>query len=218
MRNSASGQPVTMVTWLDFVRHGEHALGDVLCGRTDPVLSAVGWRQLQQRCDGLVASGVQWDACITSPRQRCQQFAEHFSQQLAIPCRVEDGLAELDFGEWEGLSVDDITARDPALWAAWRADPGRTALPGGEPYTEFLQRTATALINITAHHPGQRLLLFAHGGVMRAVLCYVLQLATASLSHLSVPHACHSGIAVYHNPPHADWYELYCHDAYAPRG
>ena len=72
-------------TQVDLVRHGEHTLGHVVCGVTDPALTALGWTQLQQRIETLASHGSRWDICLRSPRRRCADFAQHMAREHGIP-------------------------------------------------------------------------------------------------------------------------------------
>ena len=202
----------TSQTHLDILRHGEHMLGDVICGVTDPELSEKGWEQLQSQCKRLSDVGNRWDICVTSPRIRCAQFAHSISQDLSIECVVDDGFAEVDFGAWEALSFNQINQGFPGQWQDWIGRPDDPAPHGGEKYGEFLERVDHSILNLVSQHRGKRILLFAHGGVVRAIFYSVLGLRPGSLSRFSVPHACHSRIMAYHDNGQKDWYQLDCHN------
>ncbi|WP_424945669.1 histidine phosphatase family protein [Candidatus Spongiihabitans sp.] len=200
-------------TEIDLLRHGEHVLGDVICGVTDPKLSEAGWAQLHNQCARLVQQGAQWDVCITSPRQRCADFAEHLSQRLAIEYVVDDGFAEVDFGRWEGRSYREIANTYPGQWQAWLAQPTKPAPHGGDRYAEFLQRIHQSWIALINRRQGKRILLVIHGGVTRAIFASVFDLAPGTLFRFRVPHACHSRIIAYHQANAADWFQLDSHNS-----
>lgn len=204
-------------TEVDLLRHGEHVLGDVICGVTDPKLSAAGWQQLHNQCARLVKQGAQWDICITSPRKRCVQFAEHLSERLAIECVIEDGFAEVDFGRWEGLSYNEIETTYPGQWQAWLEHPAKPAPHGGDQYREFIQRIQQAWGALIARYKGRRILLIIHGGVTRAIFANVFALQPGTLFRFSVPHACHSRIIAYHQANAADWFQLEAHNTCPPK-
>ena len=124
------------------------------------------------------------------------------------------GFAEVDFGSWEALSFDQISGRYPGQWQQWLGNPDRPAPHGGEIYGHFLDRVDRAVMDLVAAHTGKRILLFAHGGVVRAVFYSVLGLRAGSLSRFSVPHACHSRIMAYHAEEQEDWYQLDRHNTF----
>jgi alpha-ribazole phosphatase len=200
-------------TLVDLLRHGEHELKDAICGVTDPALSDKGWGQLHSQCDGLLGQGAQWDICISSPRIRCAQFAEQISQKLAIPLVIKEDLAEIDFGEWEGLTNNQISCSYPGQWQSWLQNPDKPAPHGGEAYGEFLARINQSWQALIEQYQGQRVLLLSHGGVMRVILGVVLDLNHDALFRFQVPHACHSRISAYHAAGESDWFQLDSHNS-----
>ena len=203
----------TSRTEVDLLRHGEHVLGDVICGATDPKLSKTGWNQLQRQCDNLSQPGVRWDVCITSPRKRCAEFAEHLSRRLSINCVIEAGFAEVDFGQWEGYSFNEITAMYPQQWQTWLAQPDQPPAHGGEQYGAFLARIHHSWGELINQHKSKRILLIVHGGVIRAIFASIFKLEPSVLFSFSVPHACHSRIIAYHQENSADWFQLDSHNS-----
>lgn len=200
-------------TRFDVIRHGEHELGHVICGVTDPALSETGWQQLARQCRTLTDLGHDWDVVLTSPRKRCSQFAHHFGESTGIECREHHGFAEVDFGAWEALSFQQINERFPGQWQQWIGNPEISAPHGGESYGSFLSRVHEAMSEVIKAHRGKRILLFAHAGVMRAIFCSTFDLKPSSLSLFSVPYACHSRISVYHHADFADWFQLDVHNS-----
>ncbi len=199
-------------TRIDILRHGEHVLGDAICGVTDPELSASGWQQLRMQTTRLEQADCGWDLCVSSPRKRCVSFARDFSERRRIDCIVDDGFAEVDFGEWETLSFAQISTRYPGQWKSWIGQPDRPAPHGGEVYADFLGRVHQAFARLTEAYRGKRIVLFAHGGVIRAVLHSVLDLKPDSLRRFNIPYACHSRILVYHQEDRQNWYQLDSHN------
>jgi len=199
-------------TQIDILRHGEHILGDAICGVTDPELSEAGWQQLQTQMTRLEKADSGWDLCVSSPRKRCVSFARDFSQRYGIDCMVDDGFAEVDFGEWETLSFVQISGRYPGQWKTWVCQPDQPAPHGGEVYADFLARVRDAFGRLVETHRGQRIVLFAHGGVIRAIFHSALDLKADSLRRFHIPYACHSRIMVYHADNQADWYQLDSHN------
>jgi len=77
-------------------------------------------------------------------------------------------LREIDFGRWEGMSVDEIQAADPARYAAWRARAPGFEYPGGEPRAAFRERVVRGFARV--EHSGARsALLVIHKGVIRTI-------------------------------------------------
>lgn len=212
-----------MVTRVNLLRHGEHALGQAICGVKDPELSEKGWGQLAEQIDSLVGRGQQdrdghdqegqWDVCISSPRIRCSSFARHISLQLNIELVINDKLSEIDFGEWEGLTGAQIESNYPGQWQQWLDNPNDPAPHGGEASGLFQQRILQGWSQLISQYQGKRILILSHSGVMRAILASVLGLDTTERFRFNVPHACHSQVSVYHLSGKPDWFQLDQHNS-----
>lgn len=211
------------LTRVNLLRHGEHALGQAICGVKDPELSEKGWGQLTNQFDSLVGRSKpnqarqnrdgQWDICVSSPRIRCAAFASHVSKQLNIELVIKDALSEIDFGEWEGLTGTQIEASYPGQWQQWLDNPDDPAPHGGEASGLFQQRILVGWSQLISQYQGKRILLLSHSGVMRAILASVLGLDTTERFRFNVPHACHSQVSVYHLPGKPDWFQLDQHNS-----
>jgi alpha-ribazole phosphatase len=218
----------TITTRVNLLRHGEHALGQAICGVTDPELSKKGWGQLSDQFDSLLGrakqsqskqkQGSQWDICVSSPRIRCSAFGRHISQQLNIELIINDALAEIDFGEWEGLTGAQVEASYPGQWQQWLDNPDDPAPHGGEAYGLFQQRILDGWSQLILQYQGKRILLLSHSGVMRVILASVLGLDSTGLFRFNVPYACHSQVSVYHlsdkyGQGKPDWFQLDQHNS-----
>jgi len=155
-------------------RHGE--TGEPYQGRyigaTDLPLSSTGREQAARLATRLPATLTH---CLVSPLRRARETAE-----IALagrPCRLEvmDALREIDFGRWEGLSFQEIVARDQALVEEWRRDALAFRFPGGEHTLAFQQRVQAAMHGIM-DLPEEEVLIICHGGVIRVMLCALLGL------------------------------------------
>ncbi len=200
-------------TRVDLIRHGEHVLADAICGITDPDLSARGWQQLESQCRRLIDQGESWDICISSPRKRCAHFAEQLCRQLALELIVEDGFAEVDFGQWEGLSFAELNRSCPGEWQSWVENPAAAPLHGGEGQSDFLDRIQQTWNSLFDRYQGRRILLFSHGGVIRAIFADLFGLDARALLRFNVPYACHSRIIAYHMVNQPNWFQLDSHNS-----
>lgn len=159
---------------LVLVRHGE-TVGESSIryhGRNDVALSDLGREQMRRAAAALASHS--WDAVYTSTRQRAREgaaiIAAHPSA-LAV-----EGFDEIHFGEWEGLTKEEIAARDPDLYDRWHPADGAFAYPGGESIREFRARVVAEWQRLAATMPPQ-VLVVAHKGVIATVIAEVLQLS-----------------------------------------
>jgi alpha-ribazole phosphatase len=89
---------------------------------------------------------------------------------------VEPLLAEQHFGDWQGLTHDELAARRDGAWHRFWLAPAKLAPPGGESFVEVIARVGTAVERLTAAHQGRDIIAVAHGGTIRAALALALGL------------------------------------------
>jgi broad specificity phosphatase PhoE len=157
---------------LVLVRHGETSgnSSERLIGSGDPELSAEGRAQihaLRERLRGQVI-----DRIVASPLRRAWQSAEILAG--GAPIRLERDLREIDFGHWEGRTLDEIELSDPVLFARWREGAAGFEYPGGESRAAFRSRVERALERLLAE-PGTSALVVAHKGVLRALYAKIVE-------------------------------------------
>ena len=123
---------------LILVRHGETTDGSAerMIGSGDPALSEEGAQQLRANTHALRGQVV--DRIVASTQRRAWQAAQLLAP--GQPVHLESDLREIDFGRWEGKSLPEIQAADPALYASWQESLEGFEYPGGEPRAEFRAR------------------------------------------------------------------------------
>lgn len=138
------------------MRHGETEANarDLICGRTDLPLTARGLAQAKQAAAGLVRSGeaAGIEVILTSPLARARQTAGAVADALGLVPVVAEGLAERDWGEWEG---------QPRAILRREQTP-----PGGESPGAFHRRIADQLAALDLR---RRSLIVAHSGAARVI-------------------------------------------------
>jgi broad specificity phosphatase PhoE len=110
---------------------------------------------------------------------------------------VLSGLAEMDFGTWDGLLYDEIRASDPDRQQEWLQDPTETAPPDGETLGAFRTRIAEAWQRILQAEGDEPIAVFAHGGTLRAIISSVLELGHRQSNQLQVDPGSISRLTVY---------------------
>lgn len=154
------------------VRHGESTWNTEgrYQGQADVPLSHVGILQAASLAERL--TGQRFDAVYTSDLARASQTAEAVAERLEgqPAVRPEPGLREIDVGELSGLVMADIRERHPDYLEGLKADPWTTRRPGGESMEDLYARSGAAFEALRARHPGQRVLVFTHGGVVRVAV------------------------------------------------
>ncbi|MBO1418972.1 bifunctional RNase H/acid phosphatase [Streptomyces sp. FH025] len=152
-------------TTFDLLRHGETPLTPEKrfsgSGGTDPELSDKGRWQAERAAEALAARGsVQ--AVVASPMVRTRQTAETVAARLGLEVHYEDGLREVDFGDWEGLTFAEVRQRYPEDLSAWLGSAKAKPTGSGESFTTLTHRVGAARDRITARYPGQTVLVVSH--------------------------------------------------------
>ena len=151
-------------------------------GRLDVRLSQRGLQQAEALAASLAGLGLA--AVYASPLARALDTARPIAAAHGLEPSVLDALAELDFGEVEGLRVDEMEAERPELFRAWMDDTAQVRFPGGEGLADLRGRVLPALVEIRARHERQAVAVVAHGGVIRVVLADALGLGDGALFRL----------------------------------
>ncbi|MFC7307784.1 histidine phosphatase family protein [Streptomyces monticola] len=145
----------------------------------DRPLDQAGWHEVQLAAHALVPLGAaELRYCSPSQRSRATGDALGFAP-LAQPA-----LRDCDMGRWRGMTLADVTAREPAAVDAWLGDP-RSAPHGGESLLGFISRVGQWLDTRPADD-GARIVAVAEPGVVRAALVYALKAPPATYWNIDV--------------------------------
>jgi alpha-ribazole phosphatase len=175
------------------IRHGQTNwnLEQRFQGQSDIPLNETGRKQAQSLAERLAAE--HFDAIYSSDLQRATETANIITQMSG--CKPDLRLREVNFGDWEGLTYDEIKAKHPAVLSAWENDIFKNAPPHGETLEGLAVRVQSMLDELREKHEDQNILIVAHGGVLQALICLALKLpptmywqfhlSTASLSEVA---------------------------------
>ncbi len=157
-------------------------------GRTDVRLSELGRHQAEAIGSFLDGQGI--DAVLTSPRLRAQNTARPLAEAIQIKPEIRLELAEMDFGQWETRTWEEIAARDPEFAAKWADDPTSIACPGGESAGAFAARVQAELARIVEEFEGRTVAVFSHAGTNRAFLASALDIPYMGAFRLCQDYGC----------------------------
>ena len=148
------------------IRHGQTAWNAAsrIQGHTDIALDATGEWQAGRLAAALADEPLQ--AVYSSDLSRARQTAAPLAARAGLELRIDAGLRERAFGEFEGLSFAQIEQRWPDRAHAWRRRDPDFGAPGGEVLRDFRNRVGAAVTRLARAHPGQGIALVTHGGVL----------------------------------------------------
>lgn len=157
-------------------RHGEtvwNAQGRYQ-GASEIPLSERGRAQARALANHLASQGL--DTIVASDLRRAWETALVIAAPYGLEVCPEPGLRELDFGAWEGLSHDQIRRCHAQALDAWQADPLGMVPPQGESLGQMASRVGEALHRLPQLGESQTILVVAHGGSLRLLICLALGL------------------------------------------
>jgi len=171
------------VTVVHLLRHGEPSV----FGRINGRLPGVGLSERGRAEIAAVAGRLAGDniiAIYASPLQRTRETAEILADRLGLPIQYREDVIELDFGEWTGLTADQI--RQDERWQMWSNCRSIAAIPGGESWRQVQDRVVGALFDLRRRHPSGSIVLVSHGDVIRAGLLFALGMPLDFYSRIEV--------------------------------
>jgi alpha-ribazole phosphatase/probable phosphoglycerate mutase len=171
--------------WL--LRHGEAAgMAGRCCGRFDAPLSLEGTGQAKRAAAQLVREPI--SRMYSSYLERAFKTAQIVAEPHGLEVERVDDLAEMHFGDLEGLTYEEAEKRFPDVYRSWMTRPMETQFPNGENFQQMRTRVLRAFDSIVRRHPGETIGIVAHAGVNRIVLCKEMSIPEDEMFQIAQPH------------------------------
>lgn len=159
------------------LRHGELESKGLYIGSSESCLSTKGIDNLAIRKD--IFRKFNFQSIYCSPKLRCLE-----TLNIILPgysYTINEDLREIDFGEWEGLSFKQVSENYPGHVTKWAQDEDSFEFPNGESIASFRRRIENIQKTIEKENRTP-ILIVAHGGVIRHLLCFLLRLPVNAYS------------------------------------
>jgi broad specificity phosphatase PhoE len=168
-----------MVTII-LARHGETDwnTGEIFRGRADVPLNATGLRQAELLAEYL--SGEKIDIIYSSPLQRAVKTAEAITACHGLDVNTVENINDIDYGEWQGLSLDKVKERYPELYQDWLDTPEQVRFPGGESLAEVRGRAMPFVEDAVMRCGEGKIMVVSHRVVHKVLIGALLGLDNAS--------------------------------------
>jgi broad specificity phosphatase PhoE len=153
---------------LFIVRHGTTTMNiqNRYRGRRDIPLDAQGYQDAVDAARRLSTAGL--TAVYTGPLRRTIATAQIIADEARVPdIRILHGLVNLDYGDWEGQTVEEAEVYDPAAFELYRTDPERAMCPSGERLRDATDRMIGAMELIGERHQGEAVAAVSHAVMIR---------------------------------------------------
>lgn len=164
------------MTRLIVVRHGQTLwnLERKYQGHSDIALTDKGIKQAEAVAARLAEEKI--DAVYASDLSRAFKTAACIADKHGLTVQVVPALREIKFGDWEGLTYEQISEQWPGLLGKLWTTPDELQIPGGESFQQLKERAYAAIEKIVAAHPDQTVIVVAHGGTIGTILCAMLDI------------------------------------------
>lgn len=163
-------------------------------GQSDTPLNETGLHQAEQIAKRLSKETIH--AIYSSDLSRAANTAQSIADFHALEIKKDSRWRELSFGDWEGMTYQEMSASSPELFEAWMKDPLTISTPNGETLAQLAKRVKAAFNEIKREHKDQTVLVVAHSGSLQSLLSVTLgvdlnrywqfRISQASLSEMNV--------------------------------
>lgn len=169
-------------------------------GSLDVALSEEGRAQVERTAVYMKDAGLVPDVVYCSTLQRARVSAEIVCSRFGLAPVEEHGLRERHFGQWEGMSFDEIAAKWPDAFSAWAGNPLMYSPMGGES-TQQVHDRLMPVVDALICGPHERVAIVAHGGVNRIMLCKWMGIPLENVFRVEQDFACLNVVKFYDSLP-----------------
>ncbi len=169
---------------LILVRHGETLWNreNRILGHTEIELTEKGRRQAERLA--LAIKDKRATAIYTSPLRRARETTDEIARFHRLEVIPDDALKELDAGELDGLTFDEVMKRYGDFLKQWLEDIPSLRMPGGESLAELNERAWSAVERIVNHHPDGEVILVSHSFVLMSIISRALGMSLSNSRRL----------------------------------
>ena len=167
------------MTKVYLVRHGQTEWNKKLTfrGRIDIPLNERGHSEAAAIAEALKDKNI--DAIYTSSLRRSIETAEPTARFFHIKIIPVEGLIDINYGDWEGLSFNEVKKRYKDQYKKWEKSPDLVRFPNGETLNEAKERSFSAFKDIVKENPGKSVLIIPHRVINKVLLCAILGLSNS---------------------------------------
>ena len=185
-------------TRLYLVRHGDtidELTKKVYKGTIDIPLSPLGVKRIKKTARYLSKAGL--NVIYTSALSRAVKSGQIIAAHHSLSPCINSDFNEICFGQWEGLSFNEIEKKFPDIFGKWLEDPVSHTPPDGEPLKEAQKRIMTGLSGVLKEHRGSNIAIVSHAGVLKIIFSSFLSVPLPRMHVFAQEYGCVSIVDVY---------------------
>ncbi|MCF8002070.1 MAG: alpha-ribazole phosphatase [Halanaerobiales bacterium] len=190
-----------MATKIVLIRHGETEWNksSKYQGNIDIELNKKGQKQARELFEYL--KDEKFDLIYSSTLKRAYHTVKDIAEYQKKDIITSPDLMEIDFGEWEGSTFSEIEKKYPKLAKKWAKDPTCCKPPQGEHISEVEKRVGKTIDQIIDQNEDKKILIATHGGIVRIIIAYLLDLPLNRIFSIEVDNVSISRIKLYKHYP-----------------
>jgi len=161
------------MTEIILARHGETEWNkaEIFRGQIDVALNDTGIKQAELLGEYLSQKKI--EAIYSSPLKRALKTAESIASHHHLSVEITTGLIDLNFGQWQGLPVQEVKKQYKELYNEWIRFPHQVKIPQGESLDDVRQRASGLVDNVIAKYKGT-VIMVSHRVVNKVLICALL--------------------------------------------
>jgi phosphoserine phosphatase len=208
------------MTQIILVRHGRTPWNKdkIFRGSKDIPLDDVGREEAWALGEWLKEETIH--AAYTSPLSRARDTAMAIVRHHDLEVKDLPGLSDLCYGDWEGVSLQEVKVKYADLYRQWETSPHNARFPGGENLDELRTRALAAVGEVVQRHPDQVVLLAAHRAVNKVLIAAIIGLDNSHFWRIAQDTTCVNRFRLVEDPQKVGktWHLISINDACHLRG
>lgn len=176
-----------MKTTIYLFRHGQTEWNQQkkMQGWQNSKLTTEGKRQADLLGKKLKQDKADIHVLYVSPSQRAIETAHLINQNLNLEIITDDGFQEINMGNWEGKTYEEIEEKYPEDWQHfWQSPEQFRAENGGETFEELTKRSTESLMNLLSLHKGETIGVISHRITIKCLVAYLLEIPISELADI----------------------------------
>jgi broad specificity phosphatase PhoE len=156
------------------VRHGttDWNQGEIFRGRLDIKLNEAG--RAEAKAAASTFQNIDLTEVFSSPLSRAMETARAIAETKGLAVKPDAAFVDLNFGDWQGLSVQRVKQEYPDLYRLWIERPQEVTFPGGETLAQARERAWEGFLRLFQEHEEKTILIVSHRVITKLLICTVL--------------------------------------------
>ena len=172
------------------LRHGtlEGDISKKYIGQMNIPLNDNGFRQAESWANNFLKQQLVFDSILSSDLVRCKSSADIIASSQKLEVKTLPALREINLGDWDGKERRQIKTKFPDAWGKHGTDPSFCP-PNGESFADLQVRAVSVIEDISKSSNGKNILIVTHAGVIRCVICFILEIPLSQLFRIELNYA-----------------------------